>query len=142
MSISISEDDFRKIAAHAAANLPEESCGLVAGIEEPDGRRIVKRVYLVENEDHARDHFTMSPSAQIAAVKDMRANGWKPLGNWHSHPDTPSRPSEEDVRLALDPNASYMILSLQSPSAPNLNSFRIARGEWKWEILEITKKEV
>ncbi|MBR4650224.1 MAG: Mov34/MPN/PAD-1 family protein [Prevotella sp.] len=25
------------------------------------------------------------------------------LANWHSHPASPSRPSEEDLRLALDP---------------------------------------
>ena len=25
-----------------------------------------------------------------------------PLGNWHSHPESPSRPSDEDKRLAYD----------------------------------------
>ena len=55
----------------------------------------------------------------------MRANGLVPLGNWHSHPESPSRPSEEDKRLAYDSSASYMILSLMDNDNPVLNSFKI-----------------
>jgi proteasome lid subunit RPN8/RPN11 len=60
-------------------------------------------------------------------VKEMRANGWKPLGNWHSHPASPSRPSEEDIRLAYDSSALYLILSLMERSAPVLNAFHIEK---------------
>lgn len=55
----------------------------------------------------------------------MRANGFVPLGNWHSHPESPSRPSDEDKRLAYDKTASYMILSLMNKDAPVLKSFTI-----------------
>ena len=44
----------------------------------------------------------MDPKEQLKAIKDMRANGLTPLGNWHSHPETPARPSQEDIRLAYD----------------------------------------
>lgn len=54
----------------------------------------------------------MNPKDQLNAVKDMRAKGYVPLGNFHSHPESPSRPSEEDKRLAYDKDASYMIISL------------------------------
>lgn len=67
----------------------------------------------------------MDPKEQLAAVKDMRAEGLVPLGNWHSHPESPSRPSEEDKRLAYDSKASYMILSLMNADEPVLNSFHI-----------------
>ena len=60
-----------------------------------------------------------------AAIKDMRANGLSPLGNWHSHPESPSRPSDEDKRLAYDSRASYLILSLMDREHPVLNSFHI-----------------
>ena len=59
----------------------------------------------------------------------MRANGLVPLGNWHSHPESPSRPSEEDKRLAYDSTASYMILSLMDNENPVLNSFHIEGTE-------------
>jgi proteasome lid subunit RPN8/RPN11 len=54
----------------------------------------------------------------------MRANSWLPLGNFHSHPSTPARPSKEDIRLAYDPSASYLILSL-AEEIPVLKAFGI-----------------
>ncbi|MFR7395247.1 MAG: Mov34/MPN/PAD-1 family protein [Blautia wexlerae] len=72
-----------------------------------EGREI-RKVDFLENKDHAEDHFTLwIPGDQINAIRDMRANGLKPLGNWHSHPSSPSRPSVEDIRLAFDSKASY-----------------------------------
>jgi proteasome lid subunit RPN8/RPN11 len=66
----------------------------------------------------------------------MRAKGLKPLGNYHSHPNTPSRPSAEDIRLAFDPSASYMIVSLAG-SEPVLKSFHIESGVSSEEEIEI-----
>ena len=67
----------------------------------------------------------MDPKEQFAAVKDMRTNGYEPLGNFHSHPESPSRPSEEDKRLAYDTKANYLILSLMEEGNPILKAFRI-----------------
>ena len=134
--IRLHSSDFQKMVDHAKAGLPNEACGLLSGIET-DGVRDVKKVYLLTNTDASNEHFSIDPKEQLAAIKDMRARGLKPLGNWHSHPETPSRPSEEDVRLAYDPTASYLILSLESKEAPNLNAFRIQNDAYEWEILEI-----
>ena len=134
--VRLSGGDFQKIVAHAASVYPNEACGLLAGVEQ-DGVREIRQVYLLTNVDASNEHFSMDPREQLAAIKDMRAKGLQPLGNWHSHPETPSRPSEEDVRLAYDPNATYMILSLQSRVAPNLNAFYIREGKYEWEILEL-----
>lgn len=122
--IKLSKADYNKIVAHAESELPNEACGLIAG--ETDGTdKIIRKVYLLTNIDHSNEHFSLDPKEQLAAVKDMRANGLVPLGNWHSHPESPSRPSEEDKRLAYDSKASYMILSLMDRDAPVLNSFKI-----------------
>ena len=67
----------------------------------------------------------------------MRKNGFGPLGNWHSHPESPSRPSEEDKRLAFDSKASYMILSLMDRENPVLNSFKITGDTAEKEELVI-----
>ena len=69
----------------------------------------------------------------------MRANGLVPLGNWHSHPESQSRPSEEDKRLAYDSKASYMILSLMDRENPVLNSFHIEGELSEKEELVITE---
>ena len=47
--------------------------------------------------------------------------------DWHSHPASPSRPSQEDLRLANDPTIRYAILSLHE--GVHLNSFKIQNGE-------------
>ena len=76
----------------------------------------------------------------MSAIKDMRANGLKPLGNWHSHPSSPSRPSQEDIKLAFDSNASYMIRSFMAEN-PVLNSFHIENGQVEKEDLRIYSDE-
>jgi proteasome lid subunit RPN8/RPN11 len=134
--IRLKSADFEKIAAHAAACLPNEACGLLAG-RETDGVCQVEHVYLMTNTDASSEHFSIDPREQLAVIRDMRQQGWTLVGNWHSHPETPSRPSEEDIRLAFDSSQRYLILSLESRVVPNLNAFRIAQGEYQWEILEL-----
>ena len=97
---------------------------MIAGTVDGENKEI-KKVYLLTNIDHSNEHFSLDPKEQLAAVKDMRQNGFVPLGNWHSHPESPSRPSDEDKRLAYDSKASYMILSLMDRENPVLNSFKI-----------------
>ena len=129
MKVTISKTDFESILSHAKKNLPEEACGLIAGVDNANGSRDIKKVYLLTNIDHTNEHFTISPKDQLLTIKDIRANGLKPLGNWHSHPESPSRPSEEDKRLANDSNASYLILSLMDADNPVLNAFHVESAD-------------
>lgn len=122
--VKISRDDYEKIVEHAVSCLPEEACGLIAGEVYGEDKHI-KKVYLLTNTDHSDEHFSLDPKEQLAAIRDMRAAGYVPLGSWHSHPESPSRPSDEDKRLAYDKNASYLILSLKDRENPVLNSFHI-----------------
>ena len=122
--IYLKKSDYNKILDHAKKELPNEACGLIAG--KIDGEtKTIEKVYLLTNIDQSNEHFSLDTKEQLAAIKDMRANGFVPLGNWHSHPESPSRPSDEDKRLAYDSKASYMILSLMDNNNPVLNSFRI-----------------
>lgn len=130
---------YDEIAKYAREHLPEEACGLIAGEENEEGR-LIKKVYFLTNIDHSDDHFTLDPKEQLAAIKDMRANGYKPLGNWHSHPSSPSRPSVEDIRLSYDSNASYMIISLMADN-PVINSFHVENEIVTKEDLRIYSEE-
>ena len=133
--IKLPNSEYLRIVEGAREAFPNEGCGLIAGTDDESGR-FIRKVYVLQNTDCSSEHFSLDPREQLAAVKDMRANGWRPLGNWHSHPATPSRPSEEDKRLAFDKNLSYMILSLAGEE-PVLNSFHIENGESQKEIIEI-----
>lgn len=130
---------YDELVAYAKEHLPEEACGLVAGEINGD-EKLIKKIYFLENIDHAKDHFTMDPKEQLQAVKDMRANGYVAIGNWHSHPSSPSRPSVEDIKLAYDKNASYMILSFMT-AAPVINAFHIENERYEKEDLRIFNDE-
>lgn len=137
--IRMDSKTYDELVLYAKEHLPEEACGLIAG--ENDGEdRIIKKVYFLENTDHAEDHFTLDPREQLNAIKDMREKGLKPFGNWHSHPSSPSRPSTEDISLAYDSRASYLILSFMT-EAPVINSFHIENGEYEKEDLRIFNEE-
>lgn len=138
--ITLKKTDYNKMYAHAKAELPNEACGLIAGKTE-NGDKHIEKVYLLTNIDKSNEHFSLDPKEQLAAVKDMRAEGLVPLGNWHSHPESPSRPSDEDKRLAYDSKASYMIMSLMDNDNPVLNSFRITGDVSEKEELVIIEQE-
>ena len=135
--VTIRREDVDLIIEHARKWLPAEACGLIAGIDHEDGTREIKKVYLLTNVDNSNEHFTIDLNEHLAAIKDMRAEGLSPLGNWHSHPESHSRSSEEDIRLAVDKKASYLILSLMQPDEPVLNSFHVENGISTKEEFEI-----
>lgn len=132
--IYIRKKDFDEIVAYAEKGLPNEACGLLGGTVEGEEKR-VEKVYYLRNLDESNEHFSMDPKEQLEAVKDIRKHGWKLIGNFHSHPESPSRPSEEDKRLAYDRNIRYLILSLMNPREPVLNAF-IIEGD------QVSKEEI
>ncbi len=123
MQVLLEQEDYEKMIAYAEKQAPIEACGLLGGRIEGDVK-IIKKVFYLTNTDHSPEHFSLAPQEQFAVVRELRAEGWVLLGNWHSHPASPSRPSEEDKRLAFDPRASYLILSLAAEK-PVLHSFRV-----------------
>ncbi len=126
--LKLKKNDYDKILAYCEQGLPNESCGLLAGTVEGEVKTVTK-VYLLTNIDNSNEHFSMDPKEQFAALKDARANGAVILGNFHSHPETPSRPSKEDKRLAYDSGIEYLILSLQERDNPVLKAFGIDKDK-------------
>ena len=121
--MKIREDVIQQLIAQARRDAPDESCGYLLGTGDE-----VTENYPMENIDHSPEHFSFAPRDQFAALKYARTNGLTILANWHSHPASPSRPSQEDLRLANDPAIRYAILSLLDDE-PRLNSFKILNGE-------------
>ncbi len=129
----IPQNIIDELIAQAEKDAPDETCGYLLGTITPStggerGEALVTENYWMENIDHSPEHFSFAPRDQFAALRYARSKGLKILANWHSHPASPSRPSEEDLRLANDPTIRYAILSLLG-GEPRLNSFRILNGE-------------
>ena len=118
--------------AHAKEGFPLEVCGILGGTGEA-----VSAIYRMTNTDASNEHFMMDPREQFAVVKELRAKGFAMLAIYHSHPETPARPSEEDIKLALTPDVSYLIISLADAAAPDIKSYKIRSGNVQMETLEI-----
>ena len=127
--MKIEQHVIEELIAQALQDAPNESCGYLLGTPSDDTvGSLVTENYPMENIDHSPEHFSFAPKDQFAALKYARGKGLKILANWHSHPASPSRPSQEDLRLANDPTIRYAILSLLD-GEPRLNSFKILNGE-------------
>jgi proteasome lid subunit RPN8/RPN11 len=119
------------IIRQAQDELPNETCGLLAGKEN-----VVYKRFAMTNMDHSPEHFSFDPAEQFLALRSARSEGLELIANFHSHPATPSRPSIEDIRLAYDPDILYLILSLASET-PVLKAFHIQNGISNEETIEI-----
>jgi len=104
------------------AELPNEACGLLVGKDD-----VVKEQFALTNTDHSPEHFSFDPAQQFHVLRTARKSDLKIIANYHSHPSTPARPSEEDIRLAFDPEILYLIVSL-ALDTPVLKAFRIQDG--------------
>lgn len=121
--MKIKRDTLNAIIAQAKNELPNESCGyLLANAGEA-----IDENYAMTNIDHSPEHFSFDPKEQFAAIRHSRQVGKKLVANWHSHPSSPSRPSQEDIKLAYDPTITYFILSLAGKE-PVFNGFHIENG--------------
>ncbi|GHT11507.1 Mov34/MPN/PAD-1 family protein [Bacteroidia bacterium] len=120
--ICIAQNIIDGIIAQARNELPNEACGLLVGNEN----EAVKQLPLT-NIDHSNEHFSFDPREQFGVLKEARSLGLQIIANYHSHPESPARPSEEDIRLAFDPDIIYIILSLQEET-PVIKAFSIKNG--------------
>ena len=89
---------------------------------------VVKAHYEMSNSDQSGEHFTLVPEEQFQVIKAIRTSGLSLLGIYHSHPASPARPSEEDIRLALTPDVVHVIVSMQNPDQPDIRGFNIEDG--------------
>ncbi len=119
------------IYAQAAQEAPIEACGYLAG--ENDN---VSVHYPMTNIDRSAEHFSFDPKEQFAVIKQVREEGLDILAVYHSHPETPARPSQEDIRLAYDPTIVYVIASL-AEDRRTIKAFRITNGDVEQEDLEV-----
>ena len=114
---------FNRILEQGKAEAPIEACGILAGSDSK-----VKKLYKMTNIDKSRTHFMMAPGEQFKVMKDLRSAGFEMLAIYHSHPATPARVSNEDIRLALTPDVIYLIVSLQNADNPAVKGFLIEDG--------------
>lgn len=125
---------FRQMIDQAQAEEPIEACGILAGRDCK-----IEKLYTMTNADNSSTHFMMEPEQQFAVARDVRSAGLEMLAIYHSHPATPARLSDEDIRLALTPGVTYVVVSLQDAKNPAIKGFNIENGSVAEVPLEIVE---
>jgi proteasome lid subunit RPN8/RPN11 len=110
----------------AVNTYPDECCGFFYGEEDKAGNRIVTEILVVNNskEGDKRRRFEISPKDYLKGEQFAFERDIQLLGVYHSHPNHPAIPSEQD-RIAAQPYFSYIIISIMSDNVTQLRSWRL-----------------
>jgi proteasome lid subunit RPN8/RPN11 len=123
---------FDEMVDHGLAAFPNEACGVLAGKE---GRPV--KFFAMANADASPASYRLDPREQLEAEKEMEDEEWQTLGIFHTHTHSEADPSPTDQekafwppigsepRMAMFPDAYYLIMSLSDRSNPDLRAFRI-----------------
>jgi len=115
----IAQSLIDEMVAHARADLPNECCGMVGGVE---GEASV--VIPVVNSAASPLRFEMDPQGQYDALKALEDDGKEMLAIYHSHTKSAAYPSQTDVNQAVNwPDAIYLIVSLEDPDNPDVKGY-------------------
>ncbi len=136
--LTIARSVYLDLVAHLIDGLPDEACGLFAGIAEADGTATVSRFYPSVNVAASSRIYTIDPKTHLRADMDAEDAGLEILGVVHSHTHTEPYPSLTDVQQAPDPAWHYIIVSFRS-GAPALRSYRIIEGSISEEAVSVAQ---
>jgi len=118
-----------EIVTHARAGLPNEACGILAGL---GGR--VERFFPAESDEPSPYYYRIESRDQIRIMNEIDEAGLDLIGIYHSHTSSPAFPSRTDAEQAFWPDAVYVIVSLANPDA-DLRGYRI-------RDMEVTEEEL
>ena len=121
--IKIKQSIIDHIIIHAHNIFPIEACGYLVGNGDT-----ISQSFELTNIDNSEEHFSFDPAEQFAVVRKTRNEGLEILANYHSHPNTPARPSEEDIRMAYDRGILYSIISLADTTS-QIKAFKIHQSK-------------
>ena len=130
--IYIKPQVLEQMTADGVRTFPDECCGFFFGKETLE-ERILTHIQVVDNakEGDKRRRFEISPKDYLRAEQWADDNQLQLLGVYHSHPNHPAIPSEQD-RLAAQPYFSYIILSIKEGAFDHLRSWRL-NDEFQFE---------
>ncbi len=92
---------------------PNECCGLLAGLVEPDARATVLGHFPLLNAARSPMLFESDPKSIFAATRAIDQQGWQLLAIYHSHPTSEPIPSRTDLERNYDTDVMNLILSLK-----------------------------
>ena len=117
---------YQQMIAYLRGLLPNEGCGFLAGVGET-----VIGLYEVDNLHDSPFAFEMDPRQHVEAMFEIEEQGLEMLAIFHSHPQGPGYPSEQDVERSQYPDAASVIVSFVNEQEPTSGAFTIINREVK-----------
>jgi proteasome lid subunit RPN8/RPN11 len=107
---------------------PYECCGFLLGRIEGDTRRVFRIAEGVNESSPStrRNRFTLTAGQVLATDRAAARVGLDIIGIYHSHPEAPACPSDEDLALAGWPHFSHVIVAVGGRETPELTSWVLA----------------
>jgi proteasome lid subunit RPN8/RPN11 len=123
--LTISAGLRAQILAHAAADHPDEACGVIAG---PAGSDRPERFIPMLNAERSPTFYRFDSLEQLRVWREMDDRDEEPVVIYHSHTATEAYPSRTDVSYASEPEAHYVVVSTRNADETEFRSFRIVDG--------------
>ena len=136
--LRVAQTFIEQIHKHGVRDYPNECCGALLGLEEEGLRTVLGLLPLVnQRNDSPRNRFSITSEDVRLAEKEAKAKGWELIGWYHSHPDSPARPSEFDRQHAW-PWYSYIIFHVANREPREMRSWRLDddRAKYAEESIE------
>lgn len=118
-----------ELLAHARAELPNEACGLLAGVLASGTASVF---HAARNAEASPLRYNVHPDDLVRIVFAIEDAGQDLVAIFHSHTRSPAVPSATDRRTAQYPDAFYLLATLADPDAgpaDSLRAWRIRAGE-------------
>jgi len=144
--ITITPEQLSAINAHGERDYPYECCGLLLGRFDSDGVKVVTETFPISNareESAKRNRFLIEPDELLRGERYARSKQLEVVGFYHSHPESPARPSQYDLEHAW-PTYSYIIVSVMSQKSGDLFSWeqRTDRSMFDHEEIKIMSDDI
>lgn len=121
--LTLPREFIDEMVAHAREEAPNECCGIIAG-----ANGTATRLFRARNSEASPYRYSVDPRDLFRIFRECEEKDWNFLAIYHSHTASEAYPSPTDVRLALWPEAYYVLVSLQDPEHPAVRAFRILDG--------------
>lgn len=111
-----------QLVAHAVADLPNECCGMIAGVGGT-----ATRIIRATNSEPSPFFYVIDPREQMRIMDAIDDAGEDLVAIYHSHTRSAAFPSRTDVELGFFPETPYLIVSIADREAPVIRAFLLSR---------------
>ncbi|MDP6689415.1 MAG: M67 family metallopeptidase [Alphaproteobacteria bacterium] len=111
------------IAAHVAADYPNEACGLLLGRRQEHRMVISQAVASTNIAEEPNRRFEIDPGLRLRLQKAARSGTDQILGHYHSHPDGAARPSKTDRAGIYEADLVWLIAAVKQGQLDGIAAF-------------------